>query len=144
VKKQLEITLVTLHSGSARTVVTLDLGEGSDVERFLLSLYESDPTSYDKFQARFRAVAEHDRFENKITFRSLKGHKGLFEFKIKNPALRIYAFYDHLPDMGEKLIITACASDKSNQTKSIKKAAAWRSRYLEAKKRPDTILHLKD
>ncbi len=137
-KKPLEITLSSIHLGSARRVVALSLDGKKPVEKFLKEKKRSDQKGFDKLYARIRAVAEHDRYENQLTFRSLKN--GLYEFKTKC-GLRLLAFYDELPDDEPQLIITALGTTKnSDQKTAIQKARTLKDEYFRRKNLPNTIL----
>jgi putative component of toxin-antitoxin plasmid stabilization module len=139
VKSPVEIVLETVHVGSARRVVTLGL-DGKDLAReFLLELSKRNPRGFEFIRSRIRAVAEHDRFENQITFRSVGD--GVFEFK--RPGLRLYAFYDNLPGLEPQLIIAANGGQKNKaQQRDIKQAKLLRSRYLAERNKPDVKIRL--
>jgi len=136
-----EIRLRTIHVGSARRVVTLGL-DGKDLaDEFLTSLIKSDPKGAQSIKTRVQTVAEHDSYENELTFRSVGD--GLFEFK--RPGLRLYAFYDEIAGLKPQLIIASNGGTKNNareQTADIGRAKKLRERYLAAKNAPGARIHL--
>lgn len=126
----IEIVLTTIHVGSARRVVTLGLDGRDLAKEFLTDLARSDSKGFEFIRSRVRAVAEHDRFENQITFRHVGD--GVFEFK--RPGLRLYAFYDELPGLKPQLIIATNGGRKNKgQQTDIARAKQIRARYLVAK-----------
>jgi hypothetical protein len=137
----IEITLSTLHVGSARRVVTLGL-DGKDLaEDFLSRLLKSDPKGAESIKTRVQNVAEHDRYENEFTFRSVGD--GVYEFK--RPGLRLYAFYDEIPGLKPQLIIASnggTRNTRKGQNADIAKAKQLKARYLEAKQRPHAKIRL--
>jgi hypothetical protein len=139
VKSGVEIVLNTIHVGSARRVVTLGL-EGRDLaQEFLLDLAGSDARGFEFIRSRIRAVAEHDRFENQITFRYVGD--GVFEFK--RPGLRLYAFYDNLPGLQPQLILATNGGRKnSGQQADINRAKLIRARYFNDKTKPGVTIRL--
>ena len=68
-KKQLEIFLNTVHVGSVKRVVTLGMNQQVQAYDYLLKLGKSNTKGFSSILGRLRAIAEHDRFENKQTFR---------------------------------------------------------------------------
>lgn len=137
----LEITLSTIHVGSARRVVTLGL-DGKDLaEEFLIRLAKSDPRGAESIKVRIQTVAEYDRYENNFTFRSVGD--GIYEFK--RPGLRLYAFYDEIPSLKPQLIIASNGGGKNTrkeQNTDIAKAKSLRRRYLEARSLSNAKIHL--
>ena len=138
----LEIILRTIHLGSARRVVPLDLGNGSPADEFLESLQRSNREGFDALEARIKAIGSHLRYQNPHTFKSLG--QGLFEFKTKKSGLRLYAFYDELPGLEPQLIIATSGGGKGKQSSDIRKARDLRQRYLEAKLLPDTHIEIRE
>lgn len=140
-----EITLTSIHLGSARRVVTLGL-DGKDLAYdFLATLRKSNPRGAESLITRIQTIAEHDRFEHEFTFRSVRD--GIFEFK--RPGLRLYAFYDEIEGLDPQLIIATNGGTKNNkkeQQTDIARAKSLRNRYLAAKKISTTRfrLHLLD
>lgn len=141
-KSSLEIILRTIHLGSARRVVTLDLGTGSPADEFLEKLHRSNREGFDALEARIKGVGNHLRYQNPLTFKSLG--QGLFEFKTKKSGLRLYAFYDELPGLQPQLIIATCGGGKGKQSSDIRKARDLRQRYLEAKLLTDTHIEIRE
>jgi ABC-type Fe3+-hydroxamate transport system substrate-binding protein len=137
-----EITLASIHLGSARRVVTLGL-DGRDLAyEFLTTLRKSNPRGAESLITRIQTVAEHDRFENEFTFRSVRD--GIFEFK--RPGLRLYAFYDEVEGLDPQLIIATNGGTKNNkkeQQADIARTQSLRNRYLAAKKVSTTRFRLK-
>lgn len=136
-----EITLNTIHLGSARRVVTLGL-DGKDLAgQFLGRLAKSNPKGAESIKVRIQHIAEHEHYENQFTFRSVGD--GLYEFK--RPGLRLYAFYDDDPELSPKLIIATNGGTKNTrkeQQANIACAKRLRERYLAAKNQPTTQLKL--
>jgi hypothetical protein len=142
VKKSLEITLTTLHVGSAKRVVTLGLNGKDLAHDFLLKLGKSNPQGLQSILKRLEVVAEHDRIENRITFRHVGDQ--VFEVKTKS-GLRFYTFPDEVEGLGCQFIIAACGGRKGNkkeQSADISKAIQLRQTYLKAKQAPSTKLTL--
>jgi len=134
----IEIILSTIHVGSARRVVTLGL-DGKDLaDEFLSCLIKSDPRGAKSIKTRVRNIAEHDRYEHELTFRSVGG--GIYEFK--RPGLRLYAFYDEVPGLKPQLIIASNGGTKKDQDADIARAQSLRASYLAAKSQPNTKIRL--
>ena len=133
VKKSLEITLTTIHLGSVKRVVTLGM-DGKDLAHdYLLKLGRSNQQGLQSILKRLKAIAEHESFENQITYR----HVGeqIFEVKTKS-GLRFYTFPDEVEGLGHQLIIATSAGKQANkkeQNADITKAKAIRKSYLAAK-----------
>ena len=133
VKKSLEITLTTIHLGSVKRVVTLGM-DGKDLAHdYLLKLGRSNQQGLQSILKRLKAIAEHESFENQITYR----HVGeqIFEVKTKS-GLRFYTFPDEVEGLGHQLIIATSGGKKANkkeQNADITKAKAIRKSYLAAK-----------
>ena len=138
----LEIILRTIHLGPARRVVTLDLGNGSPADEFLETLHRSNRKGFDALEARIRAIANHLRYQNTLTFKSLG--QGLFEFKTKKSGLRLYAFYDEIPGLQPQMIIATSGGGKGKQSSDIRQARDLRQRYLDAKLLPDTRIEIRE
>lgn len=139
-KKPIDITLSTIHVGSARRVVTLAI-DGKDLAyQFLSKLRKDDCNQWKFIKKRIIAVSEHDTFENRITF-SYVGD-GVFEFK--RPGLRLYAFYDEVAGMDHLILCTngGTKNNKKEQNKDIEKAISIKSRYFEAKQIATTTISL--
>ncbi len=123
-------------------MVTLDLGNGSPADEFLENLHRSNREGFDALEARIRAIANHLRYQNPLTFKSLG--QGLFEFKTKKSGLRLYAFYDEIPGLQPQLIIATSGGGKGKQSSDIRQARALRQRYLDAKLLPDTRIEIRE
>lgn len=132
-KNPLEITLTTFHLGTVKRVVTLGMDGKDAANDFLLKLAKSNPQGLQSILKRLQAVAEHERFENKITYR----HVGDQVFEVKTKAgLRFYTFPDEIEGLGHQLILAACGGKKGNkkeQQADIRNAKELRRRYLAAK-----------
>ncbi len=123
-------------------MVTLDLGNGSPADEFLETLHRSNREGFDALEARIRAIANHLRYQNPLTFKSLG--QGLFEFKTKKSGLRLYAFYDEIPGLQPQLIIATSGGGKGKQSSDIRQARDLRQRYLDAKLLPDTRIEIRE
>lgn len=123
-------------------MVTLDLGSGSPADEFLETLHRSNREGFDAMKARIRAIANHLRYQNPLTFKSLG--QGLFEFKTKKSGLRLYAFYDDIPGLQPQLIIATSGGGKGKQSSDIRQARDLRQRYLDAKLLPDTRIEIRE
>lgn len=123
-------------------MVTLDLGSGSPADEFLETLHRSNREGFDALEARIRAIANHLRYQNPLTFKSLG--QGLFEFKTKKTGLRLYAFYDEIPGLQPQLIIATSGGGKGKQSSDIRQARDLRQRYLDAKLLPDTRIEIRE
>ncbi len=129
---EVEIVLTTVHVGKARRVVTIGFNGKDLAKDFLLSLAKSNREGFEMIQTRIKAVAAHDDYENKYTFRHIEA--GVYEFK--RPGLRLYAFYDELPGFKPQLIIATNGGTKNtekDQSKDIAKALSIKQRYLALK-----------
>lgn len=112
--------------------MTLELGGRDPAHEFLSALSRSNLSGAESLKNRIEFVAEHDRYENQYTFRSVGN--GIYEFKTRG--LRLYAFYDDLPGLEPQLIIATNGGTKNTrreQNADIARAADIRLRYLEAK-----------
>jgi hypothetical protein len=141
VNTKVEILLTTVHVGSARRVVTIGFNGKDLAQAFLLSLAKSNREGFDMIRTRIKAVAERDDYENKDTFRHL--HDGLYEFK--RSGLRLYAFYDELPELKPQLIIATnggTKNTKKEQSQDIAKALSIKQRYLALKTEANTKIKL--
>ena len=123
-------------------MVTLDLGNGSPADEFLETLHRSNREGFDALEARIRAIANHLRYQNPLTFKSLG--QGLFEFKTKKTGLSLYAFYDEIPGLQPQLIITTSGGGKGKQSSDIRQARDLHKRYLAAKLLPDTRIEIRE
>ncbi len=123
-------------------MVTLDFGNGSPADEFLGTLHRSNREGFDALEARIRAIANHLRYQNPLTFKSLG--QGLFEFKTKKSGLRLYAFYDEIPGLQPQLIIATSGGGKGKQSSDIRHARDVRQRYLDAKLLPDTRIEIRE
>ncbi len=140
-KYSVDIALTTIHIGRHHRVVTLGLNGQDPAEEYLNELEEKDARAFGKIQARLKFVADLDRYENKVAFRSLG--EGLFEAKIKTPfAVRVYVFYDRKTLGEESMIIAAHGGGKSSQQKDIRTARKRQEQYTTALKEQDTTLTL--
>lgn len=111
----------------------MDLGGKEPAHEFLATISRSNIRGAESLKNRIEFVAEHDRYENQYTFRSVG--EGVYEFKAAG--LRLYAFYDDLPGLEPQLIIATNGGTKNTpkeQRADIAKAAAIRVRYLRTKK----------
>lgn len=137
-KNSLEITLRSIHLGRTREVVTLGINGKDPADKFLTKLAKKDRNAFDSLQTRIKAVAEHDRFENRETFRHVGD--GLYEFKRNSPKLlRLYAFYDEIDGIGQ-LILCTNGGDKRSQDADIEHAKRRKNEYFRGKQNPDTRL----
>ena len=137
-KKPLDITLRSIHRGGAREVVTLGIGGKDPADKFLTKLAKKDRNAFDSLTTRIKAVAAHDRFENKLPFRHVGD--GVFEFKRNSPKLlRLYAFYDEIDGIGQ-LILCTNGGGKGSPDDDILAAKARKKEYFQAKEQPDTTL----
>ncbi|MCB1237948.1 MAG: hypothetical protein KDM91_22975 [Verrucomicrobiae bacterium] len=140
-KNSLEIVLRTIHRGSARRVVTLELDGNAPADDFLTKIKRSNSAGFDSLRARIRAVSDHDRYENKLTFRSLGG--GLYEFKTKKTGIRLFAFYDEIEGQEPQLVIVTSGVSKSKrQDVAIQKARELKTEYLRRKALPETEIKI--
>jgi hypothetical protein len=142
VKKSLEITLTTVQLGSVKRVVTLGF-DGKDLaHEYLLKLGKSNQQGLQSILNRLKAIAEHESFENQITYR----HVGEQVFEVKTKCgLRFYTFPDQLEGIGHQLIIATSGGKKGNkkeQNVDIAKAKELREAYLAAKRQPTTTFNL--
>lgn len=141
-KKSVEITLTTIHLGSVKRVVTLGINGRDLANEYLLKLGKGNQQGLQSILKRLAAIAEHERFENQITYR-LVGEK-IFEVKTKS-GLRFYTFADEIEGLGLHLIIATSGGKKGNkkeQNSDIAEAKAIRRSYFAAKSQPTTILNL--
>gem|GEM_PF-740346 len=141
-KKLVEITLTTIHLGSVKRVVTLGINGKDLAHEYLLKLGRGNQQGLQSILKRLSAIAEHERFENKITYR----HVGeqVFEVKTKS-GLRFYTYADEIAGLGPQLIIATSGGKKGNkkeQNTDIAEAKALRRSYFAAKSQPATTLNL--
>ena len=141
-KKSLEITLTTVHLGSVKRVVTLGINGKDPANEYLLKLGKGNQPGLQSILKRLAAIAEHQSFENKITYRHVGDQ--VFEVKTKS-GLRFYTFPDTIKGLGHQLIIATSGGQKGNkkeQDADILRAKEIRKAYLKAKSEPTTILNL--
>lgn len=139
-KNSLEISLKTIHLGSAKRVATLGINQNDQANDYLLKLGKSNVPALQSILKRLQAIAEHDSFENKRTYR----HVGDQVFEVKTTTgLRLYTFPDTIDGKAQQLIIAVCGGKKGNKKKQnadIAKAKQIKKDYLAAKKLPSTQL----
>lgn len=141
-KKSLEITLTTVHLGSVKRVVTLGINGKDPAHEYLLTLGKANPQGLQSILKRLAAVAEHEHYENQVTYR----HVGEQIFEVKTTSgLRFYTFPDTISGFHHQLIIAAAGGKKGNkkeQNADIRSAKEIRRAYLTAKLQPTTVLNL--
>lgn len=140
-KNTVEISLSSIHRGSCREVVTLEI-EGKDrADEYLKKLKKKDLKAYRSIITRIKTVAEYETYENDQTFRPVG--EGVFEFKRNNPKLiRLYAFYDDIDGIGQLILCTnGGGKGQLQQSEDIQKAKDIKKKYIEAKKKPNAILN---
>lgn len=141
-KKSLAVTLTTIHLGSAKRVVTLGLDGKDPADEYLLKLGKGNTQGLQSILKRLAAIAEHESFENRITYR----HVGDQVFEVKtNNGLRFYTFPDEIPELGRQLIIATGGGRKGNkkeQDADIARAKKIKAAYLAAKTKPTTTIEL--
>ena len=141
-KKSLEITLTTVHLGSVKRVVTLGMNGNDPAYEYLLKLGKSNPQGLQSILKRLAVVAEHERFENKLTYR----HVGEQVFEVKTTSgLRFYTFPDTINGLDHQLIIATSGGKKGikkEQDADILRAKETRNAYLTAKSKSTTLLNL--
>lgn len=139
-KNSLEISLKTVHLGSAKRVTTLGINQKDQANDYLLKLSKSNPQGFQSLLKRLQAIAEHDSFENKNTYR----HVGDQVFEVKTTTgLRLYTFPDTIKGQAHQLIIAVSGGKKGNkkeQQADIAKAQQIKKDYLAAKKLKSTQL----
>lgn len=137
-KNSLEISLETVHLGSAKRVTTLAINQQDQANEYLLKLAKSNPKGFQSLLKRLHVIAEHHSFENKQTYR----HVGNQVFEVKTTTgLRLYTFPDTIDGQSHQLIIAVCGGKKGNkkgQNADIKKAKRIKKDYLAAKKLAST------
>jgi putative component of toxin-antitoxin plasmid stabilization module len=142
VKKSLEISLTTVHLGSAKRITTLGINKKDQANDYLLTLAKSNLQGFQSILKRLQAIAEHDTFENKRTYR----HVGDQVFEVKTTSgLRLYTFPDTIKGQAHQLIIAVCGGKKGNkkeQQADIEKAKQIKKDYLAAKKLASTQLKI--
>jgi hypothetical protein len=127
-----EITLKEIHRGPCRAVVTLRLGDDSQVEIFLESLIHSNPHAAKSLQTSMATITALETYHNERKFKNLGD--GIYEIKV--PGIRLYCFKDEIEGLPAKLILATNGGTKNNkkeQNSDIKRAVALRNRYLSAK-----------
>lgn len=141
-KKSLDVTLTTIHLGSAKRVVTLGLDGKDPANEYLLKLGKGNTKGLQSILKRLEAIAEHESFENKVTYR----HVGDQVFEVKtNTGLRFYTFPDEIAKFGKQLIIATSGGKKGNkkeQDADIARAKKIKKFYLAAKAEPTTTIKL--
>jgi len=140
VKKPVEIVLSSIHVGEARRVVTLGMDGRDHADRFLNQLRKHDRNLWEFIRKRIRAVANHDRYANELTFKHVGD--GVFEFK--RPGIRLYAFYDEIDGIGHLILCTngGGKGNRKEQNADIQTAKAIRNSYFSAKQLEDTLIIL--
>jgi len=140
VKKKLEITLKTIHVGTARRVVTLRMGQNDAVNEDLLSFAKADINKFKKLKTAMRVISEHRHYSNDQKFKNLGG--GLYEIKIHG--YRVYAFLDEHSQSAQQLVVCSLCDIKSKQqSANITTARSIKENYLKLTKNgvtPELIL----
>ena len=130
------------HLGSVKRVVTLGLNGKDPANEYLLKLGKANPQGLQSILKRLAAVAEHERYENQLTYR----HVGEQIFEVKTTSgLRFYTFPDTINGLDHQLIIATSGGKKGNkreQDADILRAKETRNAYLTAKSQSTTILNL--
>ncbi len=128
-KKVLEITLTTLHLGSERRVVTLQIGDDDQITSFLLDLETTNYKAFKQLRTSIRTACENRHYQNEYKFKNLRD--GMYEIKT-HLGVRVYAFLDDHADSHQQLVIAACGSGKGKeQNAEIQQARAIRRRYID-------------
>lgn len=70
-KSPFDIELTTLHVGKVHKVVSLSLHGQDHAGDYLEALEQKSERTFDKLMGLLEFVADQDRYENKIKFRSL-------------------------------------------------------------------------
>lgn len=140
-KNSLEISLKTIHLGSAKRVVTLGINQNDEANDYLLKLGQSNPQGLQSILKRLQVVAKHSKsLENKRTYR----HVGKQVFEVKTTSgLRLYTFPDTIEGQTHQVVIAVCGGKKGNkkeQQADIAKAKQIKKDYLAAKKLASTQL----
>jgi putative component of toxin-antitoxin plasmid stabilization module len=121
-------------------VVTLGMDGKDHADRFLTQLRKHDRNQWDFIRKRIRAVANHDRYANELTFKHVG--EGVFEFK--RPGIRLYAFYDEIDEIGHLILCTngGGKGNRKEQNADIQSAKTIRNAYFSAKLLEDTRIIL--
>lgn len=139
-KNSLEISLKTVHLGTAKRVTTLGINQKDQANDYLLKLAKSNLQGFQSLLKRLQVIAEHHSFENKHTYR----HVGDQVFEVKTTSgLRLYTFPDTIEGQAHQLIIAVSSGKKGNrkeQQADIVKAKKIKKDYLAAKKLESTQL----
>lgn len=139
--KPVEITMKELHIGVCKTVVSLQIGADTNLEKFMESMIKSNPAGMGKIQSAMETISSEENYTNETKYKSVS-EKGIYE--IKSGGIRLYCFQDRLGDNRPCLIITTNGGSKNSdkeQNRDIKRAAKIRNEYLSAKEREDTELN---
>ena len=127
-KNKLEITLKTIHLGSEKRFVTLNMQGDDSVDQDILQLARKDSNKLSKLRTVMRVISEHKHYSNEQKFKNLK--RGLYEIKIHG--YRVYAFLDNHSASEQQLIICSlCGGKTKQQSADIATARKIRTKYLE-------------
>lgn len=128
-KKALEITLTTIHLGSERRVVTLQIGDDDQITPFLLDLETKNYKAFKQLRTSIRTACENRHYQNEYKFKNLRD--GLYEIKT-HLGVRVYAFLDDHAGSHQQLVIAACGGGKGKeQDAEIQHAREIRRRYID-------------
>ena len=142
--KAVEITMKELHAGVCKTVVSLQIGDNTELQNFLDGLIKSDPIAMKRIQSAMVTISSEDNYVNDQKYKSTS-EKGIYE--IKAGGLRLYCFQDRLSDNLPCLIIATNGGGKNakkEQSRDIKRAAKIQREYKNAKKLDTTKLDYKE
>lgn len=129
-----------LHVGTCKTVVSMQIGENTDLQEFLDSMIKSNPAAMRRLQTAIATISSEENYVNKRKYRSTS-EAGIYEIKTKG--IRLYCFQDRLSDDLPCLIIVTNGGTKNTdkeQTRDIKRAARIQAEYHLAIKSDNTTL----
>ena len=129
-----------LHVGTCKTVVSMQIGDNTELQEFLNSMIKSNPAAMRRLQTAMATISSEENYVNRHKYKSTS-ETGIYEIKTGN--IRLYCFQDRLTDDNPCLIITTnggTKNTKKEQSRDIQKAAQIRAQYHAAKESNKTVL----
>jgi hypothetical protein len=139
-KKGVEITMEELHIGTCKTVVSMQIGDSTELQEFLDSMIKSNPAAMRSLQSAMATISSEENYVNNRKYNSVS-EAGIYE--IKTGGIRLYCFQDRLNDDPPCLIIATNGGNKNTkkeQNRDIKRAAKIQAEYHLAKESDKTTL----
>ena len=130
-----------LHVGTCKTVVSMKIGENTELQDFLKRMIKSNPKAMTSLQSAMVTICSEENYVNDRKFKSVS-EPGIHEIKV--PGIRLYCFQSRLADGQPRLIIATNGGTKNTdreQNRNIKRAAQIKDAFFAAKQADTVILN---